>query len=188
MTVPLDAQSTSCCWPECDQDALLLEIPWNLCFSHTGRAHDVVVHIRTGVPFSEPLPVAELSKERKDARTQTRNIQKASIGAKGWVYYARVGDRIKIGYSTNVRRRMGQYPPGSVLLAVEPGTKAMESTRHKQFFHLLDAAREWFRQDDELKAHIAKIRSRWGDLSDMQKARVRGKDTVKPKPSGRAYR
>jgi len=88
----------------------------------------------------------------------------------------------------DVKQRLTTYPPGSLLLAVEPGTRAMESTRHKQFFHLLDAAREWFRQDGELDAHIAKIRSRWGDMSDMHKPRQRGKDTVKPKPTGRAYR
>lgn len=40
MTVPLDAQSTPCCWPECDQNALVLEIPWHLCFAHTNDAYD----------------------------------------------------------------------------------------------------------------------------------------------------
>lgn len=188
MTIPLDAQSTPCCWPECSQNALVLEIPWHLCFAHSSSVYDAVVHIKTGVPFSEPLPDSQFAKDRKDARTQTRNIQKASVDGKGWVYYARVGDRIKIGYSADVKRRMGQYPPGTLLLAVEPGTKAMESTRHRQFFHLLDAAREWFRPDPELDTHIAKTRSRWGDMSDMQKPRRRGKDTIKPKPSGRAYR
>lgn len=183
-----DQNVPTCCWPGCESPILILEIDWHLCFSHSSRAYETVVHIRTGIPFDQPLPAAELKQARKDARTQTRNQQKAATGSTGWVYYVRVGERIKIGYSANVKQRLTTYPPGSLLLAVEPGTRAMESTRHKQFFHLLDAAREWFRQDDELDAHIAKIRSRWGDMSDMHKPRQRGKDTVKPKPTGRAYR
>lgn len=73
------------------------------------------------------------------------------------VYYLRVGDMIKIGTTRNLQRRMAAYPPGSVLLAVEPGGEDVEAIRHRQFGHLLMERNEWFRPAPDLMAHIAEV-------------------------------
>src|SRR5690554_2780796 len=44
----------------------------------------------------------------------------------GWVYYIRVGDTIKIGFSQDVSQRMRTYPPNAELLAAHPGTLETE--------------------------------------------------------------
>jgi hypothetical protein len=64
--------------------------------------------------------------------------------ADGFVYYLQVGERLKIGYSVDVKRRMRAYPPGSRLLAVEPGDRDLETRRHRQFAGSLTDGREWF--------------------------------------------
>src|SRR5690606_30541637 len=54
----------------------------------------------------------------------------------GHVYYARFGDRVKIGYSKDVETRLGVIPHDE-LMATERGTLQLEKTRHKQFAEYL---------------------------------------------------
>lgn len=71
------------------------------------------------------------------------------------VYYIRFGDRLKIGTSSNPRARLAQLWHEEVL-AFERGDRRLERRRHERF-----AAQrlrgEWFRFDDELRAHVAEV-------------------------------
>lgn len=78
------------------------------------------------------------------------------------VYYVQVGKLIKIGTTTDVRRRMHSYPPDSKLLAVEVGGPALEAQRLRQFSHLITHGNEWLRPADDLMAHIAEVRGQAG--------------------------
>lgn len=81
----------------------------------------------------------------------------------GFVYYMRIGDRLKIGYSVDVRRRMRAYPPESKLLAVEPGDRDLERSRHQQFRASLTHGREWFTPTADLIEHIETVVSDHGE-------------------------
>lgn len=87
--------------------------------------------------------------------------------APGWVYYIRMGDVIKIGYAADVAKRMRNYPPSAELLAAHPGTPAVEREMHKRFAADLAQGREWFRESDELVAHIAQVVEQFGDQSAL---------------------
>lgn len=76
-----------------------------------------------------------------------------------WVYYVQVGHLVKIGKSTCLNHRMRNYPPGSKLLAVEPGDKAVEMARLEQFEHLREERLEWFRPGPDLLDHIDQLRA-----------------------------
>lgn len=78
------------------------------------------------------------------------------------VYYLQVGDLVKIGHTSNLQRRMMGYPPGSVLLATEPGGHATELARHAGFADLLAGRREWFHPGPLLMEHITALASRAG--------------------------
>lgn len=69
------------------------------------------------------------------------------------VYYARLGNRVKIGYTTNLANRMQNIQPEE-LLATERGGEALESRRHAQFDRLRVSG-EWFRYEQPLIDHIA---------------------------------
>lgn len=71
------------------------------------------------------------------------------------VYYMRVGNRVKIGWTTNLQKRVNSLMPEEVL-AVEQGGSTVEMKRHEQFDHLR-TAREWFRYEDPLVTHIASL-------------------------------
>ena len=71
----------------------------------------------------------------------------------GTVYYIRFSDRVKIGYTTNLRQRLNGLPHDEVL-ATEPGTIQDERARHAAFADLRVTG-EWFRYEEPLVSHIA---------------------------------
>ena len=103
-----------------------------------------------------------------DVPTEGRKVTTNSAEQPGYVYYLRVGDLVKLGYSANPRERLRQYPPGSVLLALEPATPALERVRLDQFAESLLWGNEWFASTPELEAHIRKMKSTHGLTNYMQ--------------------
>lgn len=112
------------------------------------------------------------AKREAQALTEAAVIEKVEAGIKlepqdrppGYVYYAKIDGLIKIGYAKSVRVRMGQYPPTTILMAVEPGTKKTEYARHKHFAEHLAIGREWFRDVPELRAWIATLLMEYGSV------------------------
>lgn len=72
----------------------------------------------------------------------------------GVVYYLQINGYIKIGTAADLQARLAHYPPGTEVLAVEPGSYELETTRLRQFGEYLAARREWFRPGPRLMAHI----------------------------------
>lgn len=97
-----------------------------------------------------------------DAKKTAKRI-KAGSDEEGFVYYMRMNGRIKIGHTGNVEKRSRSYPPGSELLAVEPGSRKTERTRHQEFAASLAEGREWFTETPRLTAHMAAIAERHGN-------------------------
>lgn len=74
----------------------------------------------------------------------------------GYVYYLRLGDMVKIGWSRRPSQRISVFGPAAIRLGVEAGSTITEAERHRQFAaHRV--AGEWFRWCDELAAHIATL-------------------------------
>lgn len=76
------------------------------------------------------------------------------------VYYVRlIGDRIKIGTTTNLKMRLATYRARPEdLIAVERGGRDIERWRHIQFDHLRIGAREDFSMAPELQRHMDQLR------------------------------
>jgi len=93
------------------------------------------------------------------------------------VYYVRLdADRIKIGYTSNLRSRMsGLRVDLDALLAFEPGGRERERQRHQDFaVERIRADREDFAPSRRLNAWIADLRRenglpRWATLPDTRK-------------------
>jgi hypothetical protein len=158
--------------------------PLNLCDHHFKQAHDWVVEAAALVNPTELLPtscpacgVSALVGGVLDAvvtcqacnTTVTRET--APPPASGAypveapppyrepspvVYYLRFADRIKIGTTMNLDRRLKMIPHDE-LLATEPGSFTVETRRHDQF-KALRITGEWFRADPRLLSHIASLR------------------------------
>ena len=90
---------------------------------------------------------------------------KEQRAGRGLVYYLRIGDLIKIGYTTNLYLRMEKYPPNAELLATEYGDRKLERERHSRFSIHLRRGREWFDPAPELMKWIEGVGNVGGDDS-----------------------
>lgn len=79
------------------------------------------------------------------------------------VYYVQVGDLIKIGRTSDLRRRLATgYPPNTRVLATEHGDAGLEARRLEQFRAARAARVEWHRPAPALLAHIDALRAARG--------------------------
>lgn len=133
-----------CCWPDCDQPPGIDDIP--LCVRH---------HIKAWRTMNQSAlrPLRDLSDDA--IRRAMANYPRSRSTEQGYVYFARFGDRVKIGFTTNVKQRMGGIPHDQVLGAV-PGTMADEKRCHAAFAHLRITG-EWFEPGQDLMDFIAEV-------------------------------
>lgn len=172
-----------CAWPGCKDDLKpfvhresgnVLRIRVGpLCLAHADAVADAVLEDRLRMADFEhhEMNHQHFDAERREQDQRRRSERRRSADAAfrgeqpGYVYYVEVGERIKVGYSVDVRRRMRAYPPGSVLLAVEPGSPDLERQRHRELAGCLLDGREWFRPDGVVLRQVAKVVDQHGDPS-----------------------
>jgi hypothetical protein len=136
-----------------------------LCYRHTIEIMEATDIFR-GQPGMSPIDMLRW-RQKDDARKAivSRKQSMRAIGGNdpGFVYYIRIDQHIKIGYATDIAKRMRAYPPSAVLLAAHPGTKATEKQMHQDFHAYLDRGREWFNPGKSLMAHIERVLEQYGD-------------------------
>lgn len=71
------------------------------------------------------------------------------------VYYMRIGNRCKIGFTSNLTARLAVFNPEE-LLATEPGGMNKELERHIQF-NALRTTGEWFKYEPPLIEHVSRL-------------------------------
>jgi hypothetical protein len=142
----------------CDGKSMALA-PFPICFDHSMQVFKTFENAAT---MARALKRAEPSKNPEfDARMERR---KEAFAEQLQVYYVRIGDYIKIGYTQNVRSRLhGLRVEPSALLATEPGGRPMEARRHREFAQWRDGRKENFEPVPELMAHIRRIREEHGE-------------------------
>lgn len=87
----------------------------------------------------------------------------ASAPVDGIVYYLRSGGYIKIGWTSDLTKRMRAYSPDSLLLATEPGPRALEAKRHRMFAAHRTHGREWYALAPALTRHIDQLKAEHGE-------------------------
>ena len=143
-----------------------------------GNSHDLR-HRATAIPDEDPPTVEQTRREIWDALAKMHEtserptpeqiarmkagVRQAVSDGKGMgsnfpepvVYYMRVGNRIKIGYSQNLASRMVNLA-AEELLGYEPGDVKLERHRHRQFaaYRIM---REWFADCPVIRDHIATL-------------------------------
>lgn len=71
--------------------------------------------------------VAERERRLDDAHRKNIEFNKQH----GTIYYLRLDEKIKIGWSANLGQRLMSYPPHMVLLVDHPGNRADERDLHR---------------------------------------------------------
>lgn len=153
-----------CSWAGCKKPAsFLLDV--TICEAHARIAHRAWQEI-LDLQTSAHAEVQATLKQTAEKINAGVRLTKGDL-VPGWVYYIQIDDTIKIGYAKNVATRMRSYAPTARLLAVEPGTKTLEHTRHDHFHAYLAHGREWFRDVTELRDWIDTLINEYGNPHRM---------------------
>lgn len=171
----------TCTVPDCD-DPIEYVACYPLCLPHAFELADRMGEMKlTKMAVSTQRRLISADDRRKRQEQKERDLR---AEAPGLVYYLRVGEHVKIGFTAvELRSRLRAYPPGSALLAAEPGSKALEKQRHAQFRAMKAAGREWFTPHAALDEHIAQVVAEHGDVSRLMhhfSAPARGMGTQHP--------
>lgn len=95
---------------------------------------------------------------KHQARLDAQDQQRSDDTHDPVVYYMRIGNRVKIGWTASLARRLEAINPEE-LMTFEPGDAAMEAYRHKQFARYRVHG-EWFRLEGDVAEHIRKLANR----------------------------
>lgn len=167
-----------CIWPGCERPAVAAVMP--ICDEHAFRVHDEVEAGLLAVQNARRLNRQAEADARRSRQEQA--VRDSKGDAPGWIYYLRIDDKVKIGYTGDITQRMRAYPPGTTVLAVHPGTPRMERELHRQFAAHLVQGREWFRPATEILDHCAAVVAEHGDPSRYRyQARDPLTQTIRPK-------
>jgi hypothetical protein len=157
-----------CCWPSCGATSGP-EIP--LCEAHfrevglrfidectVGGTTFRVVQEREKQTRHEDLLASEI--ERGRLATEHR----AALAATSVVYYVRSGRYVKIGFTSDLKRRLSELRLHSTaVLATEPGGRAVEADRHAEFAdERIDPRREDFALSLRIQEHIRELQETVG--------------------------
>lgn len=124
-----------CVWPSC---RFLPEDDVPLCDYHARQVFNTVKAWpadRDGI--SRTLADQERLDQKREDALKTKRSQW------GQIYYIRLNDVIKIGWTSHLYGRLIDYSPGAVLLAHHAGTRADERDLHRSFAPLRVHGREW---------------------------------------------
>jgi hypothetical protein len=143
----------------CDSPSMA-DTPFPICQHHALKLYKHMLEaVHTGLGINRPI-----DKTTRDRWTAREASHKEALKAQSVVYYVRIADVIKIGYTTNMKQRMTALRvPLSAVLATEPGGRVIEADRHKQFADLRVGTMENFRPELRLIQHIDAVRDFHGE-------------------------
>lgn len=161
-----------CCLPDCHK-AVPVTNPLPVCRDCGVKI--ALAHLSDAATYDVVMSQA---RRESEARDQERRAGKPGEPC---VYYVRLDEeRIKIGYTTNLKARMAslRLPPDR-LLAIEPGGREVEKTRHAGFrSERIHPAREDFAPSPRIGEWIKSVRRRhglpdWATEPDTKRIKLR---------------
>lgn len=131
-TVGLSEIDTGCCAPDCSAPSLE-DAPFSICTAH---------YIEIARHWDSQKADFRSLGEKAPA------VPEPALAPLGCVYFLRLGDRVKIGHTRDLRRRRREVPHDELLAAI-PGGQETERDWHRRFDHLRWQG-EWFAATPEL--------------------------------------
>lgn len=161
-------------WPKCPKP-----IAWpesKLCVAH------MAIIVRDYVRIMGPLDA--IAREVGWDIPIRDVAPKVKVDKPGIVYFLQVGGHIKIGWTSDLTKRMRQYPPNAQLLATHPGLRKDELRLHKMFAAHRSHGREWYPLAPVILDHIKRVIAEHGQPVDVI---FGAKPTEVPQPRPHQY-
>lgn len=150
------AQTRTCWYGGCRDLATTMK-PLNLCPEHeretVNRLAHLIVRFDWGAVLDASVAIDDVNRPLDSYR------KPKSTSFEGWVYFMRRERYIKIGTTTDTRRRAAEL--NATVLARYPGSYSEEARLHARFAKLRRHG-EWFEPGPELLALVNEIRASEG--------------------------
>lgn len=144
-----------------DRRDVSMELP--LCYDHQAVVWRMCITYYADKPeFAER--VADVN-ERIAAREQREaDAEKHAFMQRqdGMLYFIRLGDLVKVGWTRDLRSRLKSYGASASLLVAYPGTRDDETTLHRQLRPALAKGREWYHDGDVINHFISEALEQYG--------------------------
>lgn len=163
----MDDPPKRCIWHRCDTEVAsgLLYVP--LCYEHATFVHDEVEAHADRVSLIVERRRERFMAEQLAARGLQPYVPPKPEPKPEIIYYLQVGGHIKIGWTSDLGKRMRSYPPNTELLAIHPGRRADERALHKRFAVHRSHGQEWYPLVPVLLDHIKRVIAEHGQPPAM---------------------
>lgn len=170
---------TQCMVPECKfQVPKLLNLTSGLAIPICS-VHQVAVweHVNESLDDPDISESREALRARRDAIRLEEEAKRAAwseearrfaaedrrdLDLPGDVYYVRVGSLVKVGWTTDLYRRIRAYGADAELLVHYPGTRRDETNLHRNLAPSRAKGREWYHDDPIIRAFVANAVRQYG--------------------------
>lgn len=130
--------------------------PIAICFKHAMETYNFLAEELAGISDEAAANILA------EPETQRLPAWRTDLPDGEHVYYVEVDGMVKIGYTSNLKQRLRDYPPSSILLGVEAGGRDLERRRHAQFSRYLKMGREWHSRGDGILRHVQGLNGNLG--------------------------
>lgn len=148
-----------CCWPRCP-NAAANWLNLHVCQHHADLVTNAVTDDRNRI-------LENLRRRHEAAAAAAAPPPPPEKPREEVIYYAQMGGHIKIGWTSNLKRRMRSYPPNTRLLAVHPGSRKDEKQLHRRFAVHRSHGQEWYPLVPVLLDHIKRMVAQHGEPPEM---------------------
>lgn len=131
--------------------------------------HAVVVKQSIEPSWSKDDDILQARREVQEHREQVREgaqrtwaIQDNGGDCRGQIYFLRLNGLVKVGWSSDLPKRLKAYGPDVVLLCHYPGSRQDETLLHRQLRPYLAKGREWYEDCKLIEDEVARIVSKHG--------------------------
>lgn len=154
-----------------------LELP--MCFRHSA----VVVKMMIPDLVREARfvgAVADLNEElrKREKREEADAQAKFMARENGDIYFVRVGDLVKVGWTRDLWSRLKSYGASAVLLVSYPATRQDETNLHRQLTPARAKGREWYEDGAIIEHFINEALAKYGPPEQFEGLWTRPKKVV----------
>lgn len=138
-----------------------MELP--LCYDHQAVVWRMCVSQHADDPrFAEAVADVNERLAQRVAAEHAANREAFAARQDGDIYFVRLGELIKVGWTRDLWSRIKSYGASAELLVCYPATRDDETNLHRQLRPALAKGREWYHDDDVIAHFMREALEKYG--------------------------
>lgn len=155
-----------------------LELP--ICYKHMAIVWNQLLAFHTKrEKFIDAIADVNERLAARRRREHEENKQAHLARTDGTLYFIRLGDLVKVGWTRDLWSRLKSYGASAELLVSYPGTRDDETNLHRQLRPALAKGREWYTDGSVIQHFIDEALAKFGQPPTFQFMWTQPKDVIK---------